>query len=360
MNVAIIGAGPIGCYAGYLLAKSGHRVNIYERKSQVGWPIQCTGLLTADFKQFHLSLNDSIVNVFKAINLHATKQQVNLLQPEDLVCRKRLDRSLAQLARAAGARINFRHNLIRKEGPELILAQSGKEVRIKPDLVLAADGPLSPTAKLYRFYHPDRRNCLGMQALVKGNFEHTDSYTVIFNQRLAPGKWAWIVPESRQLARVGLFSNRQPREHFESWIKQNGWRIQEWQTGLVPLYLPQQKLKKGNCYLLGDAAGFVKATTFGGIVPGMRQARILVKCLNQKRNYLKEIKPLQRELWLQLQARKMLDRFTDKDWNYLLRLIKQKRIQQVFGKYTRDNPIPLFISLIVKEPRLLYFIKHLI
>ncbi|MBT4805454.1 NAD(P)-binding protein [Candidatus Woesearchaeota archaeon] len=29
MKIAIIGAGPIGCYAGYLLAKSGHNVSIY-------------------------------------------------------------------------------------------------------------------------------------------------------------------------------------------------------------------------------------------------------------------------------------------------------------------------------------------
>ena len=41
MNIAIIGAGPIGCYAGYLLAKVGNKVQIFENHSQVGLPIQC-------------------------------------------------------------------------------------------------------------------------------------------------------------------------------------------------------------------------------------------------------------------------------------------------------------------------------
>ena len=39
MDIAIIGAGPIGCYAGYLLAKNGHTVSIYENHPQIGLPI---------------------------------------------------------------------------------------------------------------------------------------------------------------------------------------------------------------------------------------------------------------------------------------------------------------------------------
>ena len=44
-------------YAAYLLAKTGHTVSIYEKKATVGLPVQCTGILTADFEQFNLPLD---------------------------------------------------------------------------------------------------------------------------------------------------------------------------------------------------------------------------------------------------------------------------------------------------------------
>jgi len=45
------------------------------------------------------------------------------------------------------------------------------EKRITPDIVIAADGPLSPTAKAYGLYHPKRENYFGVQALVEGKFD---------------------------------------------------------------------------------------------------------------------------------------------------------------------------------------------
>ena len=56
MNIVIIGAGPFGCYAAYLLTKEGHEVSVYDRKSQIGTPIQCTGILTKEFDKFGLSV----------------------------------------------------------------------------------------------------------------------------------------------------------------------------------------------------------------------------------------------------------------------------------------------------------------
>ena len=67
MEIIIIGAGPIGCYAGYLLAKEGYEVDIYENHSHIGSPIQCTGLLTSDFDQFNLPMDSFLVNTFSAI-----------------------------------------------------------------------------------------------------------------------------------------------------------------------------------------------------------------------------------------------------------------------------------------------------
>ena len=47
--IAIIGAGPIGSYAAYMLAKKGIDVNVYEEHKVIGKPVQCTGIVSSEF-----------------------------------------------------------------------------------------------------------------------------------------------------------------------------------------------------------------------------------------------------------------------------------------------------------------------
>ncbi len=369
MNIAIIGAGPAGCYAGYLLAKSGHQVSIYEQKSQLGIPIQCTGLLTSDFNQFNLNLTSSLVNTFSSLTVNSPSQQLQLQQTEYLVCRKKFDNYLADLAKEAGVKLYLNHSFLRKENGHLVIKnRSIKDenikdqpalIQINPDIIIAADGPLSPVAKAYGFYHPERKNYVGIQTLVKGNF-NPQEYQTFFGKESCPDLFAWIVPESDKLARVGLASIKNARVYFDNFIKKNNFQVNELQSGIIPIYHPQQKLKKGNCYLLGDAAGFVKATTLGGVIPGMKQAEILTDCLNNHKNYQHEIKPLTRKLRMHLHLRTIFNKFSDQDWDKLVSLVNQPKIKTVLSAHTRDNPFPLVSKALLKEPRFLYFAKHLV
>ena len=131
------------------------------------------------------------------------------------------------------------------------------------------------------------------------------------------------------------------------------------QAGTIPVYHPKQKLVKENCYLLGDAAGYVKATTLGGLVPGLKQAEILADCLENGKDYEMEVKPLAKKLKLHLMIRKIFDKFSNKDWDKLVGYVAKPSVQKVFEKYTRDNPIPLVTMALLKEPRFLLFGKYL-
>ena len=361
LNIAVIGAGPAGCYAGYLLAKNKHKVSIYENHAQIGLPIQCTGLLTSDFDQFKLPLDSFLVNTFSKVEVYSPKQKLEIKQKEYLVCRNKFDNFFGNLAKKEGASIYLNHAFLRKEGRELIIKDSvnNKEKRISPDLVIAADGPLSPTAKAYGLYHPKRENYFGVQALVEGNF-NANSFKTYFGISVCPELFAWVVPESENIARVGLGMRKNSRAYFDQFMKEHGFKVKEMQAGTIPVYHPAQKLQKDNCYLLGDAAGFVKATTLGGLVPGLKQAEILADCINNNKDYEKEVKPLAKRLKLHLMVRKMLDKFSDEDWDKLVSYINQPKVQKAFEKYTRDNPIPLVTMAVLKEPRFLYFIKYLI
>lgn len=359
MRITIIGAGPVGSYAAYLLARKGHQVEVYERKAEIGLPIQCTGILTSEFDSFNLPLTSFLVNTIQKTEVNTPSLQTTIHQKEYIISRPKFDQFLANLAQKAGAVIHLNYSFLRKEGQNLIVKDliSNTEKQISAEVVIAADGPLSPTAKAFGLYQ-NRINYYGLQAVVEGHFS-ADTIKTYFGQNICPGLFAWIVPESATRARVGLATRSDPKRYFSQFLKKQQFIVKEIQAGLIPLYNPQQLLVKDNCYLLGDAAGYVKATTLGGLVSGMKQAQILAECLLHPNNYLQQLRPLTRQMKLHLQVRQIMDRFSDSDLDQLISYVNQPRIQRVFAHYTRDNPLPLVLNVFLREPRLLQFAKYL-
>ncbi len=362
-NIVIIGAGPIGCYAGYHLAQAGHAVTIYENHPQIGSPIQCTGLLTHDFDQFNLPMDSFLVNTLQHIEVFSPNgEKLRINQKEYLVCRIKFDTFFANLARREGAEIFVNHAFVRKEGNVLVIKDSvaGVEKRVVPDIVIAADGPLSPTAKAYNFYHPARENFYGIQATVSGTFDST-TYQAYFGNDICPGLFAWVVPESATQARVGLATKQHTKKYFDTFMRKRGYTPIDMQAGTIPIYHPNQILRQDNCYLLGDASSFVKATTLGGLVPGLKQAEIVAKCIITNDTTLnKSLTFVRKRLKLHLCIHRIFQKFSDADWNRLVGYMNQPRIQKILEKHTRENPLPIVLKALIKEPRFLYFGKYLV
>jgi len=362
MNITIIGAGPIGCYCGYLLAKAGKEVDIYEEHAKIGEPIQCTGLLTSDFDEFNLPKESFLVNTFRQIEVNSPNHTCSIKQKEYLVDRTKFDNFFAELAKKAGARIHLLHSFVRKEGKALVIKnlKDKTEQLLESEIVVAADGPLSKTAKAYELYCGERINYQGIQALVEGRF-NPSTYQTFFGHKVCPDLFAWIVPESNTKARVGLAStSKDARKMFETFMQDYNFEVIEMQAGMIPLYCPEQKLVRDNCYLLGDASTFVKATTLGGLIPGLKQAEVLADCLNHNKDYEKEVKSLRKRMNLHLHLRKIMNKFSDQDWDRLIEILSSPRMQKLLEKHTRENPLPLVLKSLFLEPRLWRFGKFLI
>jgi len=360
MNIAIIGAGPIGGYTGYLLAQAGHKVSFYENHATVGCPIQCTGILTADFDAFGFPMESYLVNTIDTIDVYTPKRFLRVKQKDYIVHRTQFDRFFLEMAVKAGAEVFLNHSFQGREGKELVIKDSANKIekRITPDEVIAADGPLSPTAKAYGFYHDQREHYFGIQATVEGEFEpHT--IKTYFGAEVCPGLFAWVVPESDKVARVGVATVKNTKHYFDKFMQQQGFVAKELQAGTIPIYHPGQKLQQENCYVVGDAAGYVKATTLGGLVPGLQQAQILAECLIQGKSYEREIAKVRRKMWLHLKIHQILDKFSDADWDTLVQYIETSGVSKVLEQHTRDNPFPIVLKALLKEPRFLKFVRYL-
>ncbi len=359
-TIVIIGAGPIGCYAASLLSAQGHDVSVYEEHAIIGTPIQCTGLLTGEFDTLDIPKDDFLVNTFEEISVKTKNKELTVKQKEYLVCRTKFDQYFARCAKKAGAKIHTSHSFMRKEKDTLLIKNlnTQEEMRVTPDIVIAADGPLSKTIKAYGFYEKSRKQYYGIQAVVKGDFSKR-KFETYFGKEICPDLFIWVVPETDTQARVGLASKKNTRTLFDAFMKKQNYTVLEMQAGTIPIYNPKQKIQEGNCYAIGDAAGFVKATTLGGLIPGLKAAKILAECITSGKNFHTAVAPIRRKLRAHLIVRKMFDTFSDADWDKLLTLVGQKRVQKVFEKYSRDNPLPLITHTILREPRFLWFTKNL-
>jgi len=354
--INIIGAGPVGSYAAYLLAKKGFEVNVYEEHDKTGEPVQCTGITTKELQKI-VDVENVLVNVTKRILVHSPSDEVEFKIDNLILDRAGFDRKIAKMAADAGAKYNLSHRYV---GNNLVLDRKNNSPSKVSGAIIGADGPLSRVAESANMFGR-RKFFYGVQGVVKKKSD-SDVFEVWLGN-IAPGFFAWSVPESNKVSRIGLACRKGSNVHFGNLLKFLQIKKKDiicMQGGLIPIYDPKIQTKKKNIYLVGDAATQVKATTGGGIVPGMIAARSLARDIEGKCDYENDWrKKIGRELWMHLLMRKMLNKFSDKDYDDLIGMVKREKIKSIIEHHDREFPIELAIKLIINEPRMLKFAKRL-
>jgi len=358
--ITIVGAGPAGSYLGYLLAKQGKEVSIIEEHDTVGRPVQCTGIVTHSIEKFFKLKNEVIAKRLDKVVVVSKNSKISISLDEVVMWRDLFDQFVADMAEKEGAKILLNHKFIGIEGKNSVKVKDKKNDKIriiKSDAIVGADGPYSSVAKSMGM-NSDSKNYIGMQAKVMLKMD-TSSFETYFGSDF-PNFFGWVVPESEGTARLGIGCFENAQDYFYKFLQQRTGKNEVicWESGLIPLYNPKKIIQKGSIYLIGDAAAQVKATTGGGIIPSLKAAHTLCDCIVNKKDYNKEFaKQSGKELLLHLRIRKILNKFSDKDYDRLVSLMDQEKIRKVLKKYDRDTPMPLVASLLMKEPRFLLFSK---
>lgn len=355
--ISIIGAGPIGSYCAYFLAKKGFEVHLFEEHPKAGLPVQCTGIVTKQLFKYIPKSKEFVINNFNKVQVIAPDNSYAEIPLEEyLLDRTKLDNYILNKALDAGAQVHFNHKFLEFKNNKAILKTKDRRISNHANYFIGADGPNSKVAKESGLYHK-RQFLIGMQARVRGHFSK-NTFTTFFGNRIAPKFFAWVVPESSTLARVGLATKKHTNHYFQYLLGALNFQPIEYQGGLIPIYNHKQKLKKDNIFLIGDAATLTKATTGGGLVTGLESARILAKCIAKNKNYNREIKKLKFNLQIHKKLRNSLNNFKDTDYTKLIKLMQKKKIQNILKKENRDFPLQVLCKLTLAEPKLLSFIKR--
>ncbi len=358
MNVAVIGSGVGGARVARDLALGGCKVNLFDMKPTIGRPIACTGIVSKNFAKHVDFLDDILVNTVDGAEFYSANEQFELKTGKTqayVVQRDELDVKLFQEAQDAGVACHMKHRFMSNDSNSVTVEHNGTMKRFDADIVIGADGPLSSVAKANELWQ-GRTFLHGIQYRITGKFDK--SFVSLFLGSVCPGFFAWVVPESAKTARVGVAARSGAKEHYRAFEdrlrKQFSVTQLEVQSGLIPEY-KKIKLQSKNVYLLGDAGLQVKNTTGGGIVMSLRAAELLSKSILEGKNYEKLInKNLTKELFYHRLIRKMFNKFDDKKYDLLLRIMNRERNRNVLAEYgDMDYPSKFLMRLVLREPRFL-------
>jgi len=268
-DLIIVGSGPAGCRTAEIVAREGYKVLVIEEHSEVGIPTQCTGFVS---KKIGDVPEEIIVNrIAKAKFISDGKSfEVRAKEPMQLMDRHAFDVFRSDLAKSAGAELQFNTRFIGYENHKVITTKGIFET----EMIVGADGPNSTVAKIFGIKPPENQLFL-VQVRAKGNFD-SDVAELHFGSDIAPGNFAWVVPENKSIARVGLMTAAHPGNYFEEFLKQRlGNKIEfSDRLGDVIRYGLIEKSVGDGMMLVGDAASQVKPFSAGGLVYGQMCAEI--------------------------------------------------------------------------------------
>jgi len=348
--IAVVGAGPAGCYYASLL--DGREVHIFEEHQAVGSPVSCTGILTDSVRRVLGDIPDGLVmsriRRFKLVAPGGRGLYVDLDKVNLILDRAAFDRHLLRRALANGAVLHLGERFTgferTRRGSYHVFTTRG---RYLAETIVGADGPYSPVAQAAGLYR-DRRFVTGLQARCAGPGLE-EGVTEI---RLSVGEFSWIVPESASVARVGVIGpeGRDLQRDYRAMLE--GFTTLEDQSGVIPVHDPRQRLRKPGeeVYLIGDAATQVKATTYGGIIYGLLAARFLAEDPHAYEQRMAA--KLGRDLWISLQMRQFMNAMTEEQADELIEIFERDRNKQIISRHDRDFPSKFIVQLLMKEAQL--------
>ncbi len=178
----------------------------------------------------------------------------------------------------------------------------------------------------------------------------------------------WLIPESSEVAAIGLIDERMGRaaELLRSFLEEKKLKPVEIQAALVPEYRGDSIRVDGNgfrlfrgvpsngasgLYAVGDAAAQVKMTTVGGVVAGLRGAKVVAEAILNRNNYRRALCELYHELNLHYLLRRSLNRFRNEDYaRVLARLEQDEELRRILGQRSRDELSRFILKLALKRP----------
>ena len=275
-DVIVAGAGPAGNNAAHRLSTMGHRVVVLDWREALGDKL-CTGIVGRECVEHYPPDESDIFQEAQTATIVAPSGKSHRIVKDEpqayIIDRVAYVASLARRASEAGAayRLGEKVEEIQRSGTGVSVRTTSRNGtrRYEASVVIIASGFGSPLLSMVGL-----RNGTGSDFMVGCQAEvlvdHLDDTEVYLGNAVAPGSFGWLVPLSDSRALLGLVSRQKLNGHMRgllSSLQQMGKVrsvVKEPKRWGIPIR-PLPRTFANRALVIGDAAGFVKPTTGGGI-----------------------------------------------------------------------------------------------
>ncbi|MGD0534074.1 MAG: geranylgeranyl reductase family protein [Methanoregula sp.] len=272
-DIIVVGAGPAGCAAARACARSGLSVLCIEEQGSIGYPVQCAGLLSrAAFEECVVSRR-SIINTVTGARLISSTGHALVIDAKTpkahVVDRGMLDREMAEAAADAGADFRLKTAVCDVRDDHVVTRGINGQEEFSFKILIAADGPRSTIARICGM----ERAPVFLAGIQAEGKRDCDPGLVELYPDASPEFFGWAIPSGNGRVRAGLCGTVQVRERFSAFVRRIGLLSDlHLVTGTIPLGV-MPKTSGRRTLFVGDAAGFAKPTSGGGVYTGVRSAR---------------------------------------------------------------------------------------
>jgi flavin-dependent dehydrogenase len=337
-NTIVIGAGPVGSY---YASRKECLVLEQKKRLEVGEPVQCTGLVSNNITDFVKLPKSIVLNKIHGAIINSPNNQVRIERKSVayVVDRKKLDQHLLDRA---------------LEKSEIVFGERAEEYFRKGDLIqIKTNKNTYRTRYLVDASGPksDKAFLMGLQ--VRARLERDNFVELFFGEKTCPNFFAWTVPESEEVCRIGLATSN-PKPYLDDFLEKLGNpKIIDWQGGIIPMHEPSARGESG-AYYLGDRGGHVKPTTGGGLVMGLKSAELLSQGFD---GFEKEWgRTVGKELGTHWRMRNFLNKLDDKELDKLIGFVKS--VKPELEKHGDMDYPSRFITKLLKPSAALFFLKN--
>lgn len=408
----VVGGGPIGSAVAKDIAKNGFNVVVLEKDSEIGKPVQCSGIVSPKLISLANVSDEIVLKKLKCAYIHTTSGKKIVMGNDEVraiaIDREKLDKLLAEQAISSGVKYimgakavgidrrkkttshvfkksHILKNNINKNYLTVNFLQNRKK-KIKTKLLIGADGVNSNVAKWFNLERP-KEIIYGLIFETNLDMYDENSVHLIISRTYIPGFFAWLIPINNKRIRFGMgitsnsdkllkyyFNklrkvNLKPFSNIFKNFNNNELSANDILVGKIPLGLIK-KTYSNRVMIVGDAACQVKPLTGGGLYYGLisakRCAQVAVEALN-KQDFSESLLSKYQKLWEKdigkeieqgLRLRNIFLNLSDDDVDELLDIFGQEEFLNITNRYGDiDFPWRLALKIITKKPHVLKYFK---
>lgn len=292
-DVAVIGSGPSGASTAFHLAKKGISTVLIEKEKLPRYKTCGGGFVYRGRRNLPFDISSVVEREFHTVDIFLGNTLHFKTEREDptitMIMRDSFDNLIVEEAKKHGVTLLEENKLtdITFEGDNAILTTDKTQLTAK--FVVAADGALSPTAKMAGWTEETRKLIPALEYEIEVPEEDFNRLKdqVRFDIDAIPYGYAWNFPKKNHLS-VGVASTKKARinlkKYYQEYLETIGIKtiLKESQHGFqIPIAPRTDGFIKNNVFLIGDAAGFADPITAEGISNAIYSGVLVAEAISE-------------------------------------------------------------------------------